>query len=248
MAMPRKKPKSKPRTKTEKKREVKTRALPDVLRQIVENPEKAKIGRPTDYTPEVGNQVIALMASGLSLTAAAGAIGVARATIHNWMKQYPEFLDSVERGKAKRVYTLETQMLDSDEAAVINARKFALVNAAPEEWREKQTVDVDVPTDSPIRTLANQLMGTAIRPQLPEPKIIEHDANEMRVFRPQAQPMPDESVTIIEAAVVDVIASEPEPDPAKPLDRIEPEQPDDEAPRIHTISRFFEEGDSDQED
>ncbi|WP_210302535.1 helix-turn-helix domain-containing protein [Bradyrhizobium diazoefficiens] len=216
-----------------------------MLRQIVENPTAAKVGRPTDYTPEVGNQVIALMASGLSLTAAAGALGVARSTIHRWIEQHQEFSDSVAIGKAKRVYTLETQMLDSDESAVINARRFALVNAAPEEWREKQAVDLDVPTDSPIRMLANQLMGTAIRPQLPEPKVIEHDANEMRVFRPQAQPIPDESVTVIEAAVVDTIATEPEAEPlepSKPLDRME-EAPDEEAPRIHTISRFFEEDD-----
>jgi hypothetical protein len=50
-----------------------------------------------------------------------------------------------------RVFKLETELLASENAAVINARRFALVNAAPEEWRDKTAVDVDVLTDSPIR-------------------------------------------------------------------------------------------------
>ncbi len=92
-------------------------------------------GRPTDYTPEIGNVVYRLMSEGLSLTAAAGAMGIARATVHNWMKRYPELLDSVERGRAARVYKLETDMLGTDEVHVVHARRFALVNAAPAEWR-----------------------------------------------------------------------------------------------------------------
>ncbi|WP_316171539.1 MULTISPECIES: hypothetical protein [unclassified Bradyrhizobium] len=60
---------------------------------------------------------------------------IASATVHNWMKRYPEFLDSVERGQAARVYKLEADMLGANEAHVIHARRFALVNAAPEEWR-----------------------------------------------------------------------------------------------------------------
>jgi transposase-like protein len=96
--------------------------------------ERVGRGRPTSYTPEMGNVVYALMSHRLSLTAAAGAMGIARATIHNWMKQYPEFLDSCQRGKARRVFTLESEMLDSEDSAVINCRRFALINAAPEEW------------------------------------------------------------------------------------------------------------------
>ncbi|WP_374940843.1 helix-turn-helix domain-containing protein [Bradyrhizobium sp. SRS-191] len=92
-------------------------------------------GRPTNYTPEMGHVVYRLMSEGLSLTAAAGAMGIARATVHNWMKRYPELLDSVERGQAARVYKLETDMLGAGEAHIVHARRFALVNAAPAEWR-----------------------------------------------------------------------------------------------------------------
>lgn len=85
----------------------------------------------------MGDLVYRLMSHGLALTAAAGVMGVARATVHNWMKRYPGFLDSAERGQAARVCQLETDMLNADKALVINARRFALVNAAPEEWRRK---------------------------------------------------------------------------------------------------------------
>ncbi|MGJ4940635.1 hypothetical protein ACQR1W_08700 [Bradyrhizobium sp. HKCCYLS1011] len=96
---------------------------------------KARRGRPTNYSPEIGNVVYRLMSQGLSLTAAAGVMDIARATVHNWMKRYPEFLDSVERGQAARVYRLETDMLNADQAHIVHARRFALVNAAPAEWR-----------------------------------------------------------------------------------------------------------------
>ena len=65
MAMPRKKPSPKPKakakTKTQRKRDAKKRTLPAELRQIIDHPEKIKIGRPSDYTPEACNQVIAFM-------------------------------------------------------------------------------------------------------------------------------------------------------------------------------------------
>lgn len=88
--------------------------------------------------------MIALMATGLSLTASAGAMGICRSTIHRWIDAYPEFRDSVARAKAMRVFKLETELLASENANFINARRFALVNAAPEEWCEKQAVNVDI--------------------------------------------------------------------------------------------------------
>jgi hypothetical protein len=129
---------------------------------------------PADYTPDACGILVALMATGLSLTAAAAAMGVSRATIDAWMKQYDEFREAVSRGKAVRILAHENQMLASDNAPVISARRFSLLNAAPDEWREKQIVDPDTSEESPIRQLANQLRGTALRPKMPE-KIIEHE-------------------------------------------------------------------------
>lgn len=95
-------------------------------------------GRPTSYSPEMGSVVYRLMSTGLSLTAAVGAMGFSRATIHNWMKKYPELLDAVERGQAARAYRLETEMLNADRAQIVHTRRLALINAAPEEWRRRR--------------------------------------------------------------------------------------------------------------
>jgi hypothetical protein len=126
----------------------------------------------TGYTPEVCNQVVTLMGTGLSLTAAAGLMGFSCATINSWMDKHEEFKEAVARGKAARVFFLESKMLTSENTAVINACRFALMNAAPEEWSEKPAVET---AEDPIRLLAQQISGRALRPRLPETKIIEHE-------------------------------------------------------------------------
>jgi hypothetical protein len=143
----------------------------------------------TDYTPEACDQVVALMGAGLSLTAAAGLMGFARATINCWVDEHKEFEDAVSRGRAARVFALESKMLASENTAVISACRFALMNAAPEEWCEKPVVEAAV---DPIRLLAEQLSGTAIRPRMPETKTIEYDAS--RDVRPQQCVTMDDSV------------------------------------------------------
>jgi len=54
-------------------------------------------------------------------------------------------------------------MLTSDNTAVVVASRLGLINAAPEEWRQKPAVNSDE-TEDPIRLFAQQLMGTAITP------------------------------------------------------------------------------------
>lgn len=142
----------------------------------------AKRKRRTGYRSEACNQVVTLMGSGLSLTAAAGAMGVSRATINRWMDEHEEFKDAVARGEAARALALESRMLASDNTAVIKACHFALMNAAPEEWREKPVVETAV---DPLRVLAEQISGSAIRPRMPEPKIVEHRPAASREVRQQ---------------------------------------------------------------
>ena len=77
------------------------------------------------------------MATGLSLTAFAGDIGVARSTINEWMEHFPEFSEAVKVGKAKRTAWLERSLLSAESGPHVTSRIFALKNADPEEWREK---------------------------------------------------------------------------------------------------------------
>ena len=64
-------------------------------------------GRPSRYEERFCDEMEAFMAQGYSATAFAGHIGVSRSTIDNWAKEYPEFLEALNRAKAKRLLEWE---------------------------------------------------------------------------------------------------------------------------------------------
>lgn len=99
---------------------------------------KTAVGRPSKFKPAYCNEVIATMATGLSLTAFAGDIGVARSTINEWIDNHPEFSEAVKIAKAKRTAALERSMLAAESGPAVTSRIFALKNADPDEWRDKR--------------------------------------------------------------------------------------------------------------
>ena len=109
-------------------------------------------GRPTKYEPRFCDEVIAAADEGLSLTAFAGMIDVARSTINEWMAAFPEFSEACKRHAAKRTTYLERTLLAADTGPYVTARIFALKNAAPEEWRDKQTHELTGKDGGPIQT------------------------------------------------------------------------------------------------
>lgn len=112
-------------------------------------------GRPSKYDPKFCDEVVKVMGEGLSLTAFAGHIGVDRSTISEWMAVHPEFSLACKRGQAVRTMTLERGMLHPDmPGPAVNARRFALANAAPDEWREKQQVEHSGPDGGAIQVRA----------------------------------------------------------------------------------------------
>ena len=54
------------------------------------------------------------------------------------------------------------------------AGEFWLTNRAPDRRKHKQKIEHNEAADSPLRLLAEQISGNAIRPRLPEPKVFEH--------------------------------------------------------------------------
>ena len=118
------------------------------------------IGRPSEYRPEYCRQVIECMSEGLSLTAFAGSLPVARTTVHDWMRVHADFADAVTRGKAARVLWLEQKLLRSRKGAETSAAIFALKNAEPGEWRDmrsvehKHSLDVTKLTDAQLHAIA----------------------------------------------------------------------------------------------
>lgn len=94
-------------------------------------------GRPSKYDPAYCEDIVALMAEGLSKTAWAGSIGVCHDTVIEWAKVHPEFSEAVKRGQAARTLKLERDLLEGTEGPKITSRIFALKNAAPHEWKDK---------------------------------------------------------------------------------------------------------------
>jgi len=94
-------------------------------------------GRPTDFTPELGEKILSLMAEGLSLAAAAGELNIHRQRVYDWADRYPEFSDTVNLARSKRQAFLERRLLRAVDGPVVTSTIFALKNAGQGDWRDK---------------------------------------------------------------------------------------------------------------
>lgn len=98
-------------------------------------------GRPTNYRPELDEQIVAKMGEGLSLTAAAAELDVHRDTIYEWEKRWPSFSDAVKMGRAKRQAFLERRLFAATASPAVTSSIFALKNANPDDWRDRHEVE-----------------------------------------------------------------------------------------------------------
>lgn len=217
-------------------------------------------GRPPRYNPDIHPKAAkALCAKGATIAELAAAFGVAISTIWLWKTSHPEFFESchlgleaatdrVERsmferavgythestkifmptGASKPVYAPYLQHVPPDP----RAGEFWLTNRAPDRWKHKQKIEHNETSDSPLRLLAEQISGHAIRPRLPEPKVIERADIEPSAIRPQPQ------------RVTGVTTAEPVTRAAV-VTRDDDHRPRE--PRIHTISHEAYENFDDEE-
>jgi hypothetical protein len=101
-------------------------------------------GRPTDYTPDLGEKILQLMSEeGLSLAAAAADCNVHRQRIYEWVEKYPEFADTVKLAMAKRQVFLERRLMNADISPVVTSSIFALKNAGAADWRDKVDATIE---------------------------------------------------------------------------------------------------------
>lgn len=61
--------------------------------------EKRKVGRPTDYTPEMCEKVIPLLKQGASIEEIGLELDVGYTTLYQWMDKHPEFAQAIKRGR-----------------------------------------------------------------------------------------------------------------------------------------------------
>lgn len=111
-------------------------------------------GRPTDFTPALGEEILQLMASGLSLAAAAAELGVHRQRVYAWEAKHPEFGDTIKLARVKRQLFLERRLLSADSGPVVTSTIFALKNAAGEDWRDVVRQEHTGAGGGPVQTQA----------------------------------------------------------------------------------------------
>ena len=96
------------------------------------------MAHPTSYNPAHCETATELLRQGYSIAAVAGSIGVCRATIYTWLKEYPDFAQAVAIGQAGAILWWEQQNRTLAKTGEGNAASiiFGLKNRAADEWRD----------------------------------------------------------------------------------------------------------------
>lgn len=98
-------------------------------------------GRPSLYKPAYCDEVINMMATGYSLTAAMASLGFVRQTAHDWAALHPEFAYAIALGHAKRSMKLEELGLAAASGPQVTFVMKALANCNVEDFRERKEVE-----------------------------------------------------------------------------------------------------------
>jgi|GEM_PF-3431520 len=128
-------------------------------------------GRPTDYNPFRGDELVAHMAGGLCFTAAAAAMGFNPDTLYEWARRYPEFSEAKKRGHACLTLYYNRKLNGSIDGAAVTASIFGLKNSSPKEWRDKHEIEHKTAEDDPLLAYLRSIDGRVLRPA--EPVTIE---------------------------------------------------------------------------
>ena len=150
--------------------------------------EKKKRGRKSEYQKEYADQALKLCLLGAIDKELAEFFSVSVQTLNKWKKDYPEFLESLKKGKniadanvASRLYnraigydckatkfaTSEGKITDSKEYIEhyppdTTAAIFWLKNRQPEKWRDKKEVDANVNIGDELEGLSDEQLQSII--------------------------------------------------------------------------------------
>jgi hypothetical protein len=116
-------------------------------------------GRPTKFEEEHCERIIDLMSQGYSIEACAGALGVHKDTIYEWIKVHPEFSDAKRIGESASRYFWEklgiTHVLNvssgnkfENESTSLNSTVWIFNMKNRFGWRDK--IEVSGDDDRPI--------------------------------------------------------------------------------------------------
>ncbi|AXF75424.1 ubiquitin carboxyl-hydrolase [Erwinia tracheiphila] len=117
---------------------------------------KKKMGRPSDYLPEVADDICALLASGESLVKVCKRPGMPdKSTVFRWLAIHDDFCDKYAKATEARADAIFEDMFDiaddatEEPAAVakarlrIDTRKWALARMNPKKYGDKVSQEID---------------------------------------------------------------------------------------------------------
>jgi len=146
-------------------------------------------GRPSTYTPEIGERILALMSEGMTVTEACDALGLYRATVYRWAEREP-FASILARAKAALAEHAFTQAASIprelyarvqagepvDGATVAAARLYSdsqrwyaeRLNPMAYGQQSKQSIELTGKDGGPIRTASLIIDSRALSPDARE--------------------------------------------------------------------------------
>ena len=104
---------------------------------------KKREPRRSQYHEAVVDALIEALASGLTITASCGLVGISRSTFYKWIENYPEFKQAVDGARP----IIESNMLEliKDQAQTDwRAAAWVLERRFPEDFSLKREVDLQV--------------------------------------------------------------------------------------------------------
>lgn len=150
--------------------------------------QKKKEGRPTEFKEEYCEQVEKLCLLSATDQDIADFFNVSKQTIYNWKEKHQEFLDSLKKGKdladqrvVKRLYQraigyehAEDKIFQNNGVPVIvpTIRRyppetvaciFWLKNRRPNEWRDRQDIDLNVTDKKDLSNYTDEELRSALK-------------------------------------------------------------------------------------
>ena len=109
-------------------------------------------GRPKfEITPEVCKKAESLAAQGLTLAQIARVLGICYDTLNERRKEYSEFSEAIETGKAKGIAAVTNSMFNKAKAGDTQAAKYFLNNRDNANWSERKELNVGGQDGNPIQ-------------------------------------------------------------------------------------------------
>lgn len=116
---------------------------------------KTKMGRPSDYLPEVADDICALIADGESLRSVCKRKGMPNTTkVMRWLRENPDFREQYAKAMESRADAVFEELFDiaddvaEEPAAIskaklrIDTRKWALSRMSPKKYGDKITTEL----------------------------------------------------------------------------------------------------------